>query len=289
MTPKFPGSSVAPCFDWHVHPDFSPDAKGSVRDYCTVARRAGLAGLCFTTHYEPDPARATKERVKVDGELWPVDSDWVGRYLETIASARVDFPDLVLLAGVEVGFEPGLEEITADFLGRHRFDFVLGSVHSIEHVALSSGAEQFEFAEWARRQGSERVMASYYSRVAAAAESRLFDALGHLDIYRKYAVRHLGIRLLDAVERELPRALSAIARSGTAIEVNTSAFRRGDDEPYPARAIIESALAAGVRKFTIGSDAHCPADVGAGLVKARCLLRSLGRLEIRGYLRSEEP
>ena len=276
MTPPFSDPSTALRFDWHVHPDFSPDAEGSVRDYCAAARRAGLAGLCFTTHYEPDPARADRERVRVDGRLLPVSSDWVGRYRQAIAEARTAYPDLVVLAGVEIGFEPGLEELTREFLARHRFDFVIGSVHSIEHVALSSGSEQADFTEWARRLAPEEVMARYFERVAAAARSGLFDTLGHLDIYRKYAVKLLGAGLLPAAESRLPGAIEAVVASQTALEINTSAFRRGDGEPYPAEAILRQALAAGVSRFTIGSDAHRPADVGAGFDRVRALLQELG-------------
>ncbi|HDR00155.1 MAG TPA: histidinol-phosphatase HisJ family protein, partial [candidate division WOR-3 bacterium] len=237
---------------------------------------AGLAGLCFTTHYEPDPARADRERVRVNGRLLPVSSDWVGRYRQAIAEARLAYPELVVLAGVEIGFEPGLEGLTREFLVRHRFDFVIGSVHSIEHVALSSGSEQAEFAEWARRLTPEEVMARYLERVAAAARSGLFDTLGHFDIYRKYAVKLLGTGLLPAVESRLPGAIEAIAASRTALEINTSAFRRGDSEPYPAEAILRKALEVGVRRFTIGSDAHRPADVGAGFDRVRVLLQKLG-------------
>lgn len=263
-------------FDWHVHPDFSPDAEGTVRDCCRAAGLAGLAGLCFTTHYEPDPGRADRESVRVAGLLRPVSSDWVGRYLAAIEEARREFPGLRVLAGVEIGFDPGLEDPIREFLARHRFGFVLGSVHSIEHIALSSGREQHEFAERFRDVEPSDLMRRYFDRVRAAAASGLFDALAHLDIYRKYAVKLLGPELLPAAAAELPRALRAIAAAGVAIEVNTSAFRRGDDEPYPALTILEQARAAGVGRFTIGSDAHRPEDIGAGLERARELLGRLG-------------
>ncbi|MFO7674942.1 MAG: histidinol-phosphatase [bacterium] len=263
-------------FDLHVHPDFSPDATGSVREYCARARALELDGLCFTSHYEPDPARVDREQVRVGGRLMSAASDWVSCYLAAIDAARDEFPDLRVLAGVEVGYEPGFEPLVRELLGRHRFEFVLGSVHCIDHLALSSGREQDEFAERFRCLPPAELMRRYFDRVGAAAQSGLFDALGHLDIYRKYVVPRLGAELLAAAAAELPRALAAIAGSGTAIEVNTSAFRRGDAEPYPAFALLRQARAAGVERFTTGSDAHRPGDLGAGLDRARALLARLG-------------
>lgn len=263
-------------FDRHVHPDFSHDAEGTVGEHCEAAAMAGLTGLCFTTHYEPDPARAEREAVRVAGRLQPVSSDWVGHYLAAIEQARTEFPGLEIVAGVEIGFEPGLEELTRRFLNRHRFGFVLGSVHSIEHTALSSRREQDEMYEKFRDRSPAELMSAYFDRVCALARTGLFDAVAHLDIYRKYAVgRFPG--LLQAADACLPDALRVIAETGVALEINTSAFRRGDSEPYPSAAIVKAARAAGVRRFTIGSDAHRPADVGAGFDRARAVLRAAGQ------------
>ncbi|MFO7639324.1 MAG: histidinol-phosphatase HisJ family protein [bacterium] len=260
--------------DRHVHPDYSPDAEGTVFEFCEAARAAGLAGLCFTTHYEPDPLRAHREKVRVDGRLQPVGSDWAGSYAAAVSEAKARFPELRVMLGVEVGYDFGLEEEIRGFLSRHPFEFVIGSVHSLEHVAISSGHEQGEMCERFRDVPAEQFVGMYFSRVRAAAGSGLFDALGHLDIYRRYAVGCFP-GLPAAAERELPGALRAIAAGGVALEVNTSAFRRGDDAPYPAPEVLRAAVAAGVRRFTVGSDAHRPADVGAGFDRVRAVLAEL--------------
>jgi histidinol-phosphatase (PHP family) len=262
--------------DFHVHPDFSPDAHGSVEEYCAQAQRIGLDGLCFTTHYEPDPARAGIERVVVAGRPQPVASGWAEQYFAAIDRARQKVPGLQVLAGVEVGYEPGLEGVIHDFLFRHEFDFVLGAVHCLDHVAITAGDELEQFKRDLAPRGGEAVAQRYCRHVQAAAGSQLFDCIAHLDIYRKYIVRLLDESFTRAVDEGMPDVLGQVARSGTGLEVNTSALRRGSDEPYPDTRLATMARDAGVKVFTVGSDAHKPADLGRDLDRAAALLAGLG-------------
>ncbi|HTW91050.1 MAG TPA: histidinol-phosphatase [bacterium] len=262
--------------DYHIHPDFSHDAQGSVDEFCTRAAEIGLGEICFTTHYEPDPARSSIEHVRVNGVAQPVNSDWPDSYLAAIRGARTKFADLVVLAGVEVGYEPGLEGVIGDFLSRFQFDFVLGSVHCLEHVAITAGDELDRFKREQLSLGPEHFAESYFRNVRAAAGTQLFDCLGHLDIYRKYIRPLFDSRFDQAVDTRLPSVLKFVAESGTGMEVNTSALRRGNAEPYPELRILKLARNAGVRVFTTGSDAHRPADLGMGLDMALRSLNDLG-------------
>lgn len=262
--------------DYHVHPDFSQDASGSIEDYCRRAVELGLDEMCFTTHYEPDPARRDMAFVRVRGQEAALDSDWPERYLGQIEACRRKFPGVVLRAGVEVGYEMGIEGIVSDFLERYRFDFVLGAVHCLDHVAITSGDELDEFKAAYGRSTAESVLERYFQYIRAAAGSGLFDCLAHLDIYRKYIDALYGPEFREHAGRLVEPALADIARAGVGIEVNSSALRRGDREPYPAAAIIRQAKNAGVMTFTVGSDAHRPEQLGAGLDKVTRLLSDLG-------------
>lgn len=44
-------------------------------------------------------------------------------------------------AGLEVGYDLGLEKAIERVVKSYPFDFVLGSVHSLEHIAISSKKE----------------------------------------------------------------------------------------------------------------------------------------------------
>lgn len=262
--------------DYHVHPDFSHDAQGSVEEFCARAAQIGLAEICFTTHYEPDPARRSIEYVRVGGRILPVDADWPDAYFAALSATAAKFPDLVVLAGVEVGYEPGLEGIIGDFLNRYPFDFVLGSVHCLDHIAITAGDELERFKSELLPLGPELFAERYFHNLRAAAGTQLFDCLGHLDIYRKYVQPLFDSRFTETADSLLPSVLKFVAESGTGIEVNASALRRGSAEPYPEQRILRLARDAGVQVFTVGSDAHRAADLGSGLGVATQTLNDLG-------------
>ena len=262
--------------DYHVHPDFSHDAQGSIDEFCARAAEIGLGEICFTTHYEPDPARTHIEHVRVNGTVQPVASNWADAYFATLSAAASKFKGLVVLAGIEVGYEPGLEGIISDFLNRYPFDYVLGSVHCLGHIAVTAGDELERFKSELLPLGPERFVDGYFRNIRAAAGTQLFDCLGHLDIYRKYVQPLFDSRFTQTVDSLLPSVLEFVAGSGTGVEVNTSALRRGNSEPYPDRCILTLAKDAGVRVFTVGSDAHRPADLGKGLDTAVRILGVLG-------------
>jgi len=262
--------------DYHIHPDFSHDAEGSVDEFCTRAVEIGLNEICFTTHYEPDPVRSNIEHVRVNGTVQPVASNWADAYFAALSAAASKFKGIVVLAGVEVGYEPGLEGITSDCLNRYPFDYVLGSVHCLNHIAVTAGDELERFKSELLPLGPERFVEGYFRNIRSAAGSQLFDCLAHLDVYRKYIQPLFGSRFAQAADSLLPSVLKFVAESGTGIEVNTSALRRGNAEPYPEQRILKLAKDAGVRVFTTGSDSHRPADLGKGLDVATQMLKDLG-------------
>jgi histidinol-phosphatase (PHP family) len=262
--------------DYHVHPDFSPDAEGSIEAFCERAVELGLEEICFTTHYEPDPARALHEKVRVNGRSQPVDSDWPDAYFAALKAAGAKFSGVTVLAGVEVGYEPGLEGIISDFLNRHPFDFALGAIHCLDHVSITAGDELDRFKADYMSRGPEFVAERYLHHLRAAAGCQLFDCLAHFDIYRKYVEPLYDRRFGSMVESLLPAVLDFVAESGTGIEVNSSALRRGNAECYPGLRILKLAGEAGVRVFTVGSDAHRPADLGKSLESAVQALKGIG-------------
>ncbi|MGQ9707586.1 MAG: histidinol-phosphatase HisJ family protein [bacterium] len=267
--------------DYHIHPDFSPDAEGRMAELCKRAVEIGVKELCFTTHYEPDPERAQIERVMVGGEAWPVDSDWVKSYFYEIECCQRLFPELKIRAGVEIGYEMGMEGRVADFLSQNRFDFVLGAVHCLDHIAITSGHELNDFRCQLKPKGAEYIAARYFEYIRAAAGSGLFDCLAHLDIWRKIILPELGEGFTQAIGQFIKPMVDLIAQTPTGLEINTAALRRGEKEPYPAQDIINQAVGAGIRTWTIGSDCHRVQDLGAGLEMAKDILMRYGLEPVR--------
>ncbi len=262
--------------DYHIHPNFSPDASGSIIEYCQQALKVGIKELCFTTHYEPDPLRAGIEYVVVGGKRMPVDSDWVKDYFAEIASCQEHFPELEIKAGIEIGYEMGLEGKIADFLARANFDFVLGAVHCLDHIAITAGKEMDEFRKELMVRGADYIARRYFEYIRGAANSRLFDAIAHLDIWRKYLLKELGEQFAKKVEEMVEMMIGEIARAGVGLEINTAPLRQGSTETYPPKHIIQQAFKMGIRTFTVGSDAHQPQFLGMGIKQAIQILLELG-------------
>jgi len=182
----------------------------------------------------------------------------------------------VIRIGVEVGYEMGLEGKIADFLDQHRFDFVLGAVHCLDHIAITSKEELDDFRNQLKPRGSEYLARRYFEYVRAAAGCGLFDCLAHLDIWRKYIYPEMREEFIMAIKQLVKSMIEAIVKTPTGIEINTSALRRGEEQPYPSEEIITQAVNMGLKVFTIGSDAHQIDDLGVGLDRAERILSKLG-------------
>lgn len=261
--------------DYHVHSDFSQDAEGSVADYCRQARTIGLTEICFTPHFEIDPVRkALDDRVRLNDKWVPMLSDWIDHYVADVEQARQEFAPLKVKLGVEVGYDSGIEQELADWLGRYPFDYVLGSIHCIDHIAITAHDENdFYYAKANAQEATE----GYFDLLNRAVGSSLFDAIGHIDVFKKYGLEKFGSELVERAKPYWPRVFERILRRPPlTIEINTSGLRQAPQETYPSEAILRIARDAGLKQVAIGSDGHRLKHLGYGLETGYALAQGLG-------------
>ena len=259
--------------DYHIHPDYSPDAQGSIQEYAQRALELGLSEICFTTHYDCDPAREEDDQVRVKGELVSVHSDWLRPYFEDVEAARLSYPQLAIAAGLEVGYSPEVEEHIGQILRSYPFDFVMGSIHLFDHLALTVEEEsRLIFAG----KSAGQVVQRYFKLVEEAVKSGLFDVIGHLDIYRRYGLSFYGDEILGVHQGLVEELFTEMGQKGIGLEINTAGWRHGQGEPYPSFALLKEARARGVTHLTIGSDAHRIGDLGYAVEKAAQLAKAAG-------------
>ncbi|MCR4400647.1 MAG: PHP domain-containing protein, partial [Syntrophomonadaceae bacterium] len=154
-------------------------------------------------------------------------------------------------------------------------DFLIGSVHFLDGWPFD---HPDHVHGWDLRDVDE-VYAAYYRMVAAAATSRLFDVIGHLDL-----VKIWGHRPRRRSELEHVRPLLGVLRqAGTAVEINTAGLRKPVGEIYPAQVLLEALFEASV-PVTLASDAHRPDDVGADLGAAVVAARRAGYRRVMGFV-----
>jgi histidinol-phosphatase (PHP family) len=261
--------------DYHVHPDYSLDATGSIDQYCQKALKLGLRRICFTTHYDADPVRKDFDfLMKVEGKAVPLTPDLVNRYIDEIRKAEQKYSKsgLEVLAGLEVDYAPQIEEALRKDLVQFDLDYLLGAVHCLDHIAITSSAEAETYF---KRKNVYEMCEEYYRTVTQAASSGLFQCIAHLDCYRKYGRSFYGDEILTAHRDYIQPALHALAKNNVGIEINTSARRQGQNDLYPSEEILELAKASGVKVTAIGSDAHKLDDLGKDIEEAYLLFTKL--------------
>ena len=173
----------------------------------------------------------------------------------TSASAAERWADrgLAVRFGVEVTYERRYEDEIRGWLRRHPHDYVIGSVH----ISARSPYKAGRVAGFVAGRPLAEIVAPYFDEVIGAAQSGLFDTIGHLDFVKRYLVPHVHAR----GPRRRARAVRARARgrSSRAGRRSRSTRRgcascRGRRTPPPRSSRRYREL--GGRHVTIGSDAH---------------------------------
>jgi len=262
--------------DYHVHPGYSKDASGSIREYSERAVEIGLEEICFTPHLDIDPERAQLDDwIRVGGKVVSMRSNWLTLYLNEVEELRDEFESkgLRLRIGIEIDYAPDIEDELKEIIYQHPFDYVLGAVHCLDHIAISSGAES---ALYFRGKSLDEVLIHYFSSLSQAVSSGLFDCIAHFDGYRKYGLHHFGAEILSPPRDLVEPVLRLMMVEEVGLEINTSAFRHGQEEPYPGKVILTWAKEIGVPVLACGSDCHSVKDLGEKLDEAQRILKELG-------------
>lgn len=259
--------------DYHVHPDFSIDSVGSINEFCEAALKRSLAEICFTTHYDSNPQSDGEANIiLIKGVRKPAVPENLAYYVEAVQKAHEKYypAGLSVKTGVEIGWYPGCEEMVSGLKERFNFDFVLCGIHELNDVCFCC-KEHYKKC-FGRFETRDAMLETYFKEVIAAVRSGLFDVIAHLDYYKKYGLKYYGPELNEAYEPYIDEVFSALKDSGTALEVNTAALRKGISDYYPSVKIINAARRAGVEVTYLGSDAHAPNEIGYDFEAASALV-----------------
>lgn len=249
--------------DFHVHPDFSFDAEGSVDEYCQAAMRMGLGEICFTTHYDSNPVVAEKDRcIKVNGQMLPASIDNLKPYVDAVFEAAEKYYPPIVRCGIEVGYYPGCEDEISRLFKKYPFYYRLCAVHEVDDYQI---CYKGHFEEKSKKVRLNELADRYFTLVRQAVESGLFDSIAHIDIYKRYGLQFYGDEVLTIHRGRIEDVFEAMIKNDVGIEINTSALRKGLNEYYPSMEIVNMAHKAGVRILAIGSDAHRPEEIGYDL------------------------
>lgn len=227
--------------DTHVHTRHSCDSKMDPSEACHRALELGLRALIFTEHMDFDPT---------DEGFGFYD---VRAIESSLDRCRREFPEMKIFRGVEVTYQPQYRDIIADFVRQGKFDYTIGSVHMIGCGDISRKERQEDY--FGGRSESE-AYGAYFQEVRLTAESGLFDALGHLDLCKKYGVLHYGPFDWKRYREPIEEILGLVASRGMVLELNTSGLRQNPQDTYPNLEVIKRFQDLGGRYVFLASDAH---------------------------------
>jgi histidinol-phosphatase (PHP family) len=247
--------------DYHMHTPLCRHAVGEPVDYARRALEVGLTEIGFSDH---SPMR------RDDFDDWRMRNDQLDEYVAKVRRAQEDFPQLTIRLALEVDYLPGREDWIRELAARHPWDYFIGSVHYVsDSWDIDNPAK---LSEWKKRDAFE-VWRIYFERLTLAAESKLFEIIGHADLPKKF-----GFKPKQDCTPLYEKFLTAAAKAGCAIELNTAGLRKDCKEIYPSREILQLAFRKNV-PITFGSDAHAPGEVGMNFAEAVQLAREAGYSE----------
>jgi histidinol-phosphatase (PHP family) len=239
--------------DYHVH--LRPDDPGTepeqyftpenVDRYLKAAGEAGIEELGVSEHVH----RFRQSLGIWDHPFWLQSAqDDLDGYAEFVRKTP-------LRLGIEMDYVAGREDRIANLLEAYEFDYVIGSVHFVRDSAVDYDVWDI----WEQVGDPDRVWELYFSTLAEAARSGLFDVLAHPDLVKVWG----SGRPQPERDRRFyyERAVEAIGESGIAVEVSTAGLRKPVGEIYPSREFAEMCVDAGAA-FSLSSDAHVPEHIG---------------------------
>ena len=249
-------------YESHSHTPLCKHAVGMPAEYAAVAESRGLKGIIITCH-GPLP-----DGLGIDHRMAPEEFD---RYIELVAATREEFAGRVdVRLGLESDYFPGIEAWAEKLHAQAPLHHVLGSVHmQVGHYR----AKYFKGDPFAYQQ-------LYFQHLAESAETRLFDTLAHPDLVKNDSPPDWEF---SRIEPDIARALDRIARTGVAMELNTSGLLKSVPEMNPGPRMLELIRERGI-PVVLGADAHRPSRVADRYEDALRMLADLGFRTVSFFL-----
>lgn len=249
----------------HSHTGYVAHGRGTVQELVQAAVDAGLTTLGITEHNWLSDA--------IDPTHWVgmLQSN-VERYLADIRSAQEQFPQITLLAGMEMDYLGSTEDRQITDQDLAPFDYLLGSVHYLDGWPMYS---RKVLDAWKDQEAVDAIWRRYFEVwCEAAAGKGPYTIMSHPDLVKKH-----GLYPSFNVEPLYRQAAEAAAAGGRMVEVNTSGTLYPCKQMFPAPELLAQFAHAGV-PCTVGTDAHCSENVARHITQAYAYLYQAGYRQV---------
>lgn len=248
-------------YDYHMHSSFSEDSITPMEDMIKKSIELGIKEICFTEHIDYNVIKDNKE---ID---YNFDHE---KFFESIEYYNNKYKNkIVIKKGVEYGLQSHVLDQCTEDINKHDFDFVIGSIHSID---------KYELIYRHLYQGKTQLEAyrKYYETLYEIIRKyKDYSILGHLDLVKRYG--DLNNIIDDKVfGDEIDQILKQIIYDGKGIELNTSSFRYKLPDLTPSSYILKRYKDLGGEIITTGSDSHNTSQVGTNFKYIYEVLQDMG-------------
>lgn len=261
--------------DYHVHNHFSPDSEEDTRKIVEKAIKMGIKDICITNHpelhdeatgigiFDPTEVRERFKRIKAE-----------------LDDIQKEHPTVKIGFGIELEYvEEWMDELT-EFVKETDFDFILGSVHIVKGVIISSHLFADELYS---HTDEETAYNAYFEEMMKLVEWGHFDVVAHFDINKKYGSKFYAPFQPEKYKDKIMPILARMKEKGIGLELNTKCMDTKCKEIFPHPTILHWAVEVGIENFTFGSDAHKAKDVGQYIEEALLTAKQAGIKQIATY------
>ena len=203
-------------------------------------------------------------------------NDYVQEVTGLRAAARKDPSTCQVLFGMEMDWLRGEEDFARHSAEAFDFDYLIGSVHFIDHWGFDDGRAPWDTAS---HEQCEQWYEAYFSAWEAMLRSRLYNIAAHPDLIKIFSLEHFHAWLSKKKSQEqVFRCLEILGEAGMAMEISSAGLRKACHEIYPCAHIMEMAAQLHL-PITFASDAHTTDDVAYGFDQLEAYAKSFGFTE----------
>ncbi|KIW91761.1 uncharacterized protein Z519_07730 [Cladophialophora bantiana CBS 173.52] len=275
-------------FSHHSHSgQFCPGhARDSLEDVIQMAISKKMSVFALTEHMpRHDQDRYPEEMSTLETHLANEEA-----YVAEALRLRHKYKDRI---GLLLGFEgewirPESEDLIKQSLTKYPYDFFVGSVHHVHTIPIDYDHAMYRDARAKAGGTDERIFEDYFDAQFAMLTALRPPVVGHFDLIRlKSDDPNQSFREMEGVWARILRNLDCITSYGGILEINSSAVRKGMDEPYPKGEICQAALERGIL-FCLSDDSHGVDQIAHSYPRVLAFLEKVGIISVT-FLSHREP
>lgn len=274
--------------DCHTHTEFSPDSEEPAINMCRRAMELGLEAYAITDHAECNRWYSMdKYPGAVDNgyDTYECGKDFDNSLAASTKLKEIFYGKLNLISGIELGQATHDFEVAEKAVSDPRLDFVIGSMHQLP------GYDDFAFLKYNEFEPDEipKLLEKNYLEVLKLAKWGKFDILGHLTYTLRYIEGDAGFKVdMKPYSDIIEEIFKTIINNGKGIEINTSGLRQKYGKSFPSPEYVKLYKELGGEILSLGSDAHCAADLGKGIEEGAEIARNAG-FKYVAYFKERKP